>query len=60
MILEKEFGCLDELNIETTAKTEEEIEGINNQILVMAFNDNSVIIGDRNKIKDTYIASDSN
>ena len=44
MILEKEFGCLDELNIETTAKTEEEIEGINNQILVMAFNDNSVII----------------
>ena len=55
MILEKEFGCLDELDIDTTAKSEEEIEAISNQILVLVFNDNSVTIGDGNKIKDTTI-----
>lgn len=60
MILEKEFGCLDELDIDTTAKSEEEIEAISNQILVLVFNDNSVTIGDGNKIKDTTIASDIN
>lgn len=57
MILEKEFGCLDELDIDTTAKSEEEIEAINNRILVLVVNDNSVTIGDGNKIKDTTIAS---
>ena len=57
MILEKEFGCLDELDIDTTTKSEEEIEAINNRILVLVFNDNSVTIGDENKIKDTTIAS---
>lgn len=56
MILEKEFGCLDELDIDTTAKSGEEIEAINKQILVLVFNDNSVTIGDGNKIKDTTIA----
>lgn len=58
MILEKEFGCLDELDIDTTAKSEEEIKAINNRILIVVFNDNSVTIGDGNKIKDTTIASD--
>lgn len=60
MILEKEFGCLDELDIDTTAKSEKEIEAINNRILVLVFNDNSITIGDGNKIKDTTIASDIN
>ena len=58
MILEKEFGCLDELDIDTIAKSKEEIEAINNRILVLVFNDNSVTIGDGNKFKDTIIASD--
>lgn len=57
MILEKEFGCLDELDIDTTTKSEGEIEAINNRILVLVFNDNSVTIGNGNKIKDTTIAS---
>ena len=60
MILEKEFGCLDELDIDTTTKSEEEIEAINDRILVVVFNDNSVTIGDGNKIKDTTIASNIN
>jgi len=58
MILEKEFGCLDELDIDTTAKSEEEIEAINNKILVLVYNDNRVSIGDGNKIKDSTIASE--
>lgn len=57
LILENEFGCLDELDIDTSTKSEEEIEAINNRILVLVFNDNSITIGDRNKIKDTTVAS---
>ncbi len=58
MILEKEFGSLDELDIDTTSKSDEEIEDINNRILVLVYNDNSVSIGDGNKMKDTTIASE--
>lgn len=58
MILEKEFGCLDELDIDITTKSKEEIEAINNRILVLVYNDNSVSIGDGNKIKGTTIASE--
>ena len=58
MILEKEFGCLDELDIDITTKSKEDIEAINNRILVLVYNDNSVSIGDGNKIKGTTIASE--
>ncbi len=58
MILEKEFGSLDELDIDIKTKSKEEIEAINNRILVLVYNDNSVSIGDGNKIKDTTIASE--
>ena len=58
MILEKEFGCLDELDIDTTVKSEEELKAINARILVLVYNDNSVSIGDGNKIKETTIASE--
>lgn len=58
MILEKEFGCLDELDIDTTVKSEEELKAINDRILVLVYNDNSVSIGDGNKIKGTTIASE--
>lgn len=58
MILEKEFGCLDELDIDTTVKSEEELKAINDRILVLVYNDNSVSIGGGNKIKGTTIASE--
>lgn len=57
MILEKEFGSLDELDIDTTTKSKEEIKDINNRILVLVYNDNSVSVGDGNKIKESTIAS---
>lgn len=58
MILEKEFGYLDELDIDTSVKSEEEIEAINNRIFVLVYNDNSVSVGDGNKIKNSTIASE--
>ena len=57
LILEKEFGSLDELDIDITTKSEEEIKDINNRILVLIYNDNSVSMGDGNKIKESTIAS---
>lgn len=57
MILENEFGPLDELDIDVSTKSNEEIENISNQILVLIYNDNSMSMGDGNKIKDTTIAS---
>ena len=57
ILLEREFGSLDELDIDVTTKSEEELKNINNQILVLIYNDYSVSIGDGNKIKDTTIAS---
>lgn len=58
MILEKEFGCLDELDIDTSVKSEEEIKAINNRIFVLVYNDNSVSVGDGNKIKNSTIVSE--
>lgn len=60
MILEKEFGCLDELDIDITIKTKEEIKVINNRINILIYNDNSISIGDGNKIKDSTIISEKN
>lgn len=57
MLLEKKFGNLDELDIDVESKDNEEIENIKNAIYVMIFNDNSVIIGNNNKIKDSTIGS---
>ncbi len=60
MILEKEFGCLDDLDIDTTVKSEEELKTINEQIFILVYSDNSVSIGSGNKIKDATIASTVN
>ena len=49
--LEKQFGNLDELDIDTESKNEEEL----NQVII--YNDHSVSIGDNNKIKDSTISS---
>ena len=57
ILLENEFGILDELDIDLTKKSDYEKEKIIKQIQVIVFNDNSVNIGDGNKIKDSNIAS---
>ena len=57
MLLEKEFGNLDELDIDLSTKDETEIENITNNIMVIFYNDNSVTIGDNNKMKDTNIST---
>ncbi len=57
ILLEKEFGVLDDLDIDVGAKSVNEKEKIVKQLHVIIFNDNSVNIGDGNKIKDSNIAS---
>ena len=57
LLLEKEFGNLDELDIDLSTKDETEIENITNNIMVIFYNDNSVTIGDNNKMKDTNIST---
>lgn len=57
MLLENEFGNLDELDIDTSSKSEKEIKQITDKIEVIFYNDQRVIIGDNNKIKDSEIAS---
>ena len=56
-LLEKEFGLLDDLDIDVCSKSVEEKEGIVKQLQVIIFNDNSVSIGNGNKKKDSSIAS---
>ena len=58
--LEKEFGNLDELDIDTDSKNEEELNEIIKHIQVIIYNDRSVSIGDNNKIKDSTISSTIN
>lgn len=57
ILLEKEFGVLDDLDIDVESKSEDEKEGIVKQLQIIIFNDNSVTIGNGNKIKDSNIAS---
>lgn len=58
LILEKEFGCLDSLDIDFTSKSDTEISEIASKIQVVIYNDNSITIGDNNKMKDVSIESD--
>ena len=57
MVLEKEFGSLDDLDIDISNKSETELQGFVKQISFI-INDNSVTIGDGNKIKDLQIKTD--
>lgn len=56
LFLEKEFGNLDELDIDISTKNEDEIKTIVQYIQVNLY-DNSITIGDGNKIKDTEIVT---
>lgn len=55
--LEKQFGNLDELDIDTSSKNDEEMRDIVDHIYVLIYNDHRVNIGSNNKIKDSSIAS---
>ena len=57
ILLEKEFGVLDDLDIDIDSKSKDERIEIVKQLHVIIFNDHSVNIGDGNKIKDANIAS---
>lgn len=56
ILLEKEFGTLDDLDFDLAKKSDDEKAGIVEQLKVIVFNDNSVNIGDGNRIKDANIA----
>lgn len=58
MMLEKDFGNLDELDLDTDSKTPEQLSEIIREINVIIFQDNSVRIGDRNTIKGSTISSE--
>lgn len=53
--LDKEYGGLDDLDVDTTAKTPDEVDAINKVINNYIFIDNSVNVGDRNKLKGSGI-----
>lgn len=55
--IEKQFGNLDDLDIDIDSKSEREMKEIADHICVIIYNDQSVTIGDKNKIKDSTIAS---
>ena len=47
--LDRDFGCLDNLDIDTNGR---KLEEINNKLNVIIFEDNSVTIGNSNKLKN--------
>lgn len=55
--LEKQFGNLDDLDIDIKSKTPDELAQITNHIYILIYEDNSVSLGNNNKIKDSTIAS---
>lgn len=56
LLLEKEFGNLDELDIDISSKSKEELESIIQSIQINLY-DNSISIGDNNKIKNSDIVT---
>lgn len=57
MLLEKEFGNLDELDLDVTSKSQDKLQAITDKIIVIIYNDQSLTIGDGNKFKNSTIAS---
>lgn len=56
--LEKEFGNLDDLDINTESKKPKELKKLNQTIINIIYSDNSIKSGDKNKMQDTNIGSD--
>lgn len=57
IVMEKEFGNLDDLDIDISQKTAGELQEIIRNLYVIIYNNQSVNIGDNNKIKNSQIAS---
>jgi hypothetical protein len=57
LLLEKEFGNLDELDIDVDGKSEEEIHVITNNIYYFIYEDKKVTIGNNNKISESDIGT---
>lgn len=57
ILLEKEFGNLDDLDLNASTKTTDDIEKIANRIIVIVYNDQSVRMGDNNKIKNSSLGA---
>lgn len=57
LLLEKEFGNLDELDLNVSTKSSADIEDIANKVIVIVYNDQSVKMGDNNRIKNSTIGS---
>ena len=55
LILENQFGCLDDLDIDIEGTTDIEVKEIEKQLLVVIYNDNSINIGDKNRISESQI-----
>ncbi len=55
--LEKQFGNLDDLDIDLDSKSKDEVNEIKSHIYVIIYNDQSISIGDNNKIKNSTIVS---
>ena len=57
--LDKSFGSLDDLDIDTSIKTQAEIQQINQIINNMIYIDKSVVIGDKNEIDGSILGSEN-
>lgn len=59
LLLEKEFGNLDDLDIDVDTKDDQQLDNIFHSLYVIIFNDNdnSVTIGNNNKLKDSTVAA---
>lgn len=55
LILENQFGCLDDLDIDLKGTADTEVKEIEKKLLVVIYNDNSINIGDKNKITESQI-----
>ena len=57
ILLEKEFGNLDDLDLDVTSKTPEDLKNIAEKIILIVYHDQSLTIGNNNRIKGSTIAS---
>lgn len=55
--LEREFGNLDELDIDVSGRTTEELDSLCKKIHLLIYNDYSIKIGDDNTIKNSSVAT---
>jgi hypothetical protein len=56
LTLDKTYGCLDELDIDSSSVEAEEVLKISTTINQYIFNDNSITIGNKNKIEESSIS----